>query len=98
MDYIFRKDTKFNRQFRKLSISDQELAKEKFKIFRINPFDPKLGTHKIAKLSAAYKQTVYAVVIRGDLRSTFLMKGNIIWSLDIGSHFIYESLEQENSI
>jgi hypothetical protein len=35
---------------------------------KIDPFDPRLGTHKIHRLSAIAIQTVYSVVIEGNLR------------------------------
>lgn len=38
---------KFIRQFKKLSIEIKETALEKEKIFRKNPFDLKLNTHKL---------------------------------------------------
>jgi len=31
----------------------------------------------------------YAVCIEGDLRAVFYVEGNIIWSVDIGTHAIY---------
>lgn len=38
---------KFEREYKKLPKEIRELAKEKEIIFRKNPFDPKLKTHKL---------------------------------------------------
>jgi mRNA-degrading endonuclease YafQ of YafQ-DinJ toxin-antitoxin module len=66
-------------------------AKEAFALFKQNPFDPRLRTHKIHHLSALYKKTIYAVRIEDDLRSIFYVDGENIVSLDIGTHAIYRS-------
>jgi len=50
-----------------------------------------LGTHKINSLSAIFKRTVYAVVIEGDLRVTFYVDGDTVFTTNIGSHDIYGS-------
>jgi hypothetical protein len=42
-----------------------------WQIFKVDPFDSRLGTHKIHGLSAIFNRTVYAVVVEGDLRITF---------------------------
>ncbi|HWB59736.1 MAG TPA: hypothetical protein VG733_09595 [Chthoniobacteraceae bacterium] len=60
-----------------------------FKIFKENPFDPRLGTHKIHKLSAIYGKTIHSVCVENDLRSVFYVEGNRIVSVDIGTHDIY---------
>jgi hypothetical protein len=66
-------------------------AVKAFAIFRHNPFDPRLQTHKIHGLSAFYKKTIYAVWIEGDLRATFYIDGSDVISVDIGTHAIYRS-------
>lgn len=38
---------KFERQYKKLSEGIKELAKQKESIFRANPFNPSLDTHKL---------------------------------------------------
>ncbi len=60
-----------------------------FRIFKENPFDPRLRVHKIHKLSAQYGKTIYSVWIEDDLRAAFYIEGDIIWSVAIGSHAIY---------
>jgi hypothetical protein len=53
-------------------------------------FDPRLGTHKIHHLSAIHKRTVYAVNVDADLRVVFIIENETVWSLEVGTHEIYE--------
>ncbi len=89
MQYRFRATRSFWRSLAKLPLQKQERAREVFRIFRQNPFDPRLRTHQIHKLSARYGQTIYAVEIEADLRAVFLLKGDTAVTLDIGSHDVY---------
>ncbi|MDQ3546416.1 MAG: hypothetical protein M3429_07860 [Verrucomicrobiota bacterium] len=43
----------------------------KFAIFKLNPFDPRLRSHKIQKLSVRYAKTIHAAEIEADLRVVF---------------------------
>jgi hypothetical protein len=61
-----------------------------WEIFKLNPFDPRLRTHKIHKLSALYQKTIYAVEIEADLRALFFIEGDLVWTVDIGTHDIYK--------
>ena len=81
----------FWRSYRKLTPAEQQTAKRAWQIFKLNPFDPRLGTHKIHALSARAKETVYAVVVAADLRVIFVLHGNIVCTLDIGSHALYRT-------
>jgi mRNA-degrading endonuclease RelE of RelBE toxin-antitoxin system len=89
--YRYRAAKSFRRALAKLSPEQQRCAAAAFKIFKENPFDPRLRLHKIYKLSAACGKTIYAAVIEGDLRATFYVEGNTVWSVDIGTHAIYRS-------
>ena len=91
MKYRFRTAKSFRRALSKLTDSQKKSAKEAFRIFREDPFDPRLRTHKIHKLSAAYGKTIYSVCIEGDLRAVFYLEGDTVWSVDIGSHAIYRA-------
>ena len=53
----------------------KESIRKAWKIFKEDPFDPRLRTHKIQRLSAHYGRTVYAAEIEGDLRVTFYVEG-----------------------
>ncbi len=89
MIYRFRASEQFWKSFYRLSAGQKASTRDTWKIFQQDPFDPRLRTHKIHGLSALYKATIYAVVIEGDLRSVFYLDGNVVFSVDIGSHAIY---------
>ena len=88
--YEFWRAKSFKNQFKKLPQAQQQAAKKTFKnIFILDPFDPRLGTHKINHLSARYKTTVWSATIAGDLKVVFFIEGNKVWSFGIGTHAIY---------
>ena len=61
-----------------------------FTIFRNDPFDVRLHTHKIEKLSARVGRTVFSVTIEKDLRAVFFLKDNVVCTFDVGSHDIFK--------
>ena len=75
MKYRFRAAKSFRRALAKLSSEQKRLAAAAFKIFKQNPFDPRLRPHKIHRLSAIYGKTIHAVEIAADLRVAFYTKG-----------------------
>lgn len=79
----------FWRSYSRLSDSQREAAQVTFSIFKENPFDQRLGTHKIKSLSARSGRTVYSVWIQPDLRAVFYLDGEDVVSVDIGTHAIY---------
>lgn len=89
MKYRFRAARSFWRSWSKLSETQREAGRQTFKLFKADPFDPRLRTHKIHSLSAAYKCTIYAVDIATDLRAVFYVEGDTVWTVDIGTHAIY---------
>ena len=90
MNYRFKPTETFWESFYKLSPCQKELTRQAWKIFKANPLDPRLRTHKIQKLSALYGKTIYAVEVEADLRGVFLIKGNSVVTVDIGTHDIYK--------
>lgn len=90
MNYCYRVVEPFWTHFYRLDDDQKEATRQAWKIFKENPFDPRLRTHKIHKLSALYGRTIYAADIEGDLRSTFYIDGDWIVSVDIGTHDIYK--------
>lgn len=90
MTYKFKASPTFWKAFYRLNDRQQDLAREKFKVFKVDPFHPSLGAHRIAKLSARYDKTIFAIEIEGNLRSTFYRSGDTIYSVDIGTHDIYK--------
>ena len=73
-----------------MSPEQKESARKAWNVFKEDPFDPRLRTHKIQHLSAQYGRTIYAVEIEGDLRSTFSLDGETVVSLIVGTHDIYK--------
>jgi hypothetical protein len=90
MNYRFVAVEPFWTAFYRLNSSQKEAARRAWKIFKENPFDPRLRPHRIHRLSALYGHTIYAVDIEADLRSTFYIEGDLVISVDIGTHGIYK--------
>jgi mRNA-degrading endonuclease YafQ of YafQ-DinJ toxin-antitoxin module len=88
--YRYKAVPRFWRSYARLTAAQQASAKAVWQIFRNDPFDPRLRAHKIHRLSAAAGRTVWAVEIEGDLRAVFTIEGNIVTTLDVGSHAIYK--------
>jgi mRNA-degrading endonuclease YafQ of YafQ-DinJ toxin-antitoxin module len=89
MKYRFRASRAFWRSLSKLPIQQQQSARKIFAIFEEDPFDHRLHSHKIQKLSARYGRTIYAGEVEQDLRVVFYIEGDVIVTVDIGSHDIY---------
>ena len=89
MNYVFKASEQYWRAFNDLPPSQKESARRAWQIFKQNPFDPRLRAHKINKLSAQYRKTIYAVVVEGDLRAVFSLNENVVYTIDIGTHDIY---------
>jgi mRNA-degrading endonuclease YafQ of YafQ-DinJ toxin-antitoxin module len=90
MNYRFRATEQFWSSFYGLSPAQKESARRAWAIFKINPFDPRLRAHKIQRLSAHYKQTIYSVEVESDLRLVFYLDGDTVISLIIGTHDLYK--------
>jgi len=89
MPYRYEATEKFWAGFYGLSDSQRESVRRVWKIFRQDPFDARLGTHKIHRLSAHYGETIYSVVIEADLRVLFYIEGDIVKTLVVGTHDVY---------
>lgn len=90
MSLRFRATEDFWKNFYALSPSQKESVRAAWQIFKANPFDPRLRTHKIHKLTALYRRTIYAVVVEADLRVVFFVDGDTVWTVDVGTHDIYK--------
>ena len=90
MNYKFKPTEHFWESFYNLSSHQKDSTRQAWKIFKENPFDPRLRTHKIHRLSAHYGRTIYAVDIEGDLRAVFYIDRDCIVTVDIGTHTIYK--------
>lgn len=84
---IIRVTSKFKKSFKRLPRNVKDRAKEKEKIFRINPFDPRLDTHK---LHGKYKH-YWAFTLIGQYRVMFaFIKQDIVDFINVGTHEIYK--------
>ena len=88
--YQFKASEEFWKNFHALDNLKKEAVREKWKIFKENPFHPSLGTHKINRLSSLYKALIYSVRIEADIRVIFKIDGNQVFTIDIGTHDIYK--------
>ena len=91
MKYRFRATEKFWTSFYRLAPQEKESCRKAWRIFKEKPFDSRLRSHKIHRLSARYGRTIYAAVIEDDLRLLFYVEGETITSLIVGKHDIYEA-------
>ena len=91
MKYRYLATERFWASFYRLSPEQKESVRNVWRIFKEDPFDPRLRTHKIQRLSAHFGHTIYAVEIEGDLRSAFYLEGDTVMSLIVGTHDIYKA-------
>ena len=91
MSYEFKASETFWRNFYRLSDSQKASVRRAWKIFKANPFDPRLAVHKIHALSAKSGKTIHALTIQADLRAVFFVEGDTIFTVDIGTHAIYRT-------
>jgi mRNA-degrading endonuclease YafQ of YafQ-DinJ toxin-antitoxin module len=89
VSYQFRTTPTFRKALAGLSPSQKDSARRAFAIFKDNPFDARLRTHKIHALSARLRRTIYSARVEDDVRVVFYVDGELVVSLDIGSHDIY---------
>ena len=83
---LIRTSSRFRKAFKKLPKHIKDKASEKEKIFRTDPFDKRLNTHK---LHGKYKE-YWAFAIAEQYRIIFAFsESNIIDFIDIGTHKIY---------
>lgn len=90
MNYRFKPTETFWESFYGLSAAKKESVRRAWKIFKRNPFDPRLRPHKIHRLSAHHEKTIYSVEIEGNLRAVFYLENDCVVTVDIGTHDIYK--------
>ena len=61
MRYRYQAVDRFWTSFYRLPAAQKESVRRAWAIFKEDPFDPRLRTHKIQRLSAYYGRTIYAV-------------------------------------
>ncbi len=78
---------KFGREYRKLPLTVKKVAEQKEKIFRKDPFDPRLKTHKLKGPLKGF----WSFSIDGKYRIIFeLAVKNEVWFHSVGTHNIYK--------
>jgi mRNA-degrading endonuclease YafQ of YafQ-DinJ toxin-antitoxin module len=87
--FVFKTTPAFRTALRKLA--PRQKASARIGIFKENPFDARLRTHKIHGLSAKLRRTIYSVSIESDLCAIFYIESDVVVSLDIGDHAIYRN-------
>ena len=88
--YRYQATEAFWASFYRLSEQQKESTRRAWQTFKRDPFDPRLRTHKIHRLSAHYGRTIYAVDIEADQRAVFYIDGDRVVTVDIGTHDIYK--------
>ena len=91
MTYRFKATERYWHAFHALPPAQKASVRATWAIFKLDPFDPRLGTHKIHRLSARYRMNVYSVVIEADLRAVFYLVGDLVVTVDLGTHDIYRA-------
>ncbi len=89
MKYRYGATDNFWERFYALPADQKESARRAWAIFKKDPFDPRLRTHKIHRLSSEYGRTIYSVYIEGDLRAVFYIEKDRVVTVSIGTHAIY---------
>ncbi len=80
----------FWKGFYALPPEQKEKVRKAWAKFIVNHRDPSLRVHKINRLSSLWKTTVRAVEIEGNLRVTFIVQGDMIKTVSIGTHDVYK--------
>lgn len=87
--YRFRASHTFWRNFYRLSTQQKASTRSAWQTFKRNPFDASLSPHKIERLSGLTGRPIWAVTVEKDLRVIFCVKGDTVFTMDIGDHSIY---------
>ncbi|MBI2639438.1 MAG: type II toxin-antitoxin system mRNA interferase toxin, RelE/StbE family [Candidatus Sungbacteria bacterium] len=77
----------FDRRYRKLPLKVKKKAKEKENIFRNNPFDSRLHTHKLHGENE--NSWAFWIDYTYRIKFVFLAKEEVLF-LDIGTHDMYK--------
>lgn len=76
----------FRRAYKKFNVSLQRKAEKSEELFRKNPFDPRLDTHKLGgKLKHFYS---FSIDRKNRIVFTFASPAKVVF-LDVGDHSIY---------
>lgn len=78
--------TKFLREYKRLPIQIKRIAENKERIFRINPFDMRLNTHKLKGQLSEY--CAFSIDQQYRIIFEFINK-DVVWFHSVGDHSIY---------
>lgn len=79
--------SKFAKEYKKLPLKVKRSAEKKEKLFRKDPFEPSLKTHKLTGKLKDY----YSFSIDYQYRIIFeIIRKDITWFLSVGTHAIYK--------
>ena len=78
---------KFKRQYKKLPLSAKKQAEQIEKLFRANPFNPKLKTHKLGGQFNKYWS--FSIDYQNRIIFEFYRKGMVRFH-SVGDHSIYD--------
>lgn len=85
--YVIKVSDRFRKLYSRLPQEIKELAKKKEFIFRENPFDPSLDTHKLH----GKDKDIWSFSITHKYRIKFIfISENKVLFLEIGTHDIYQ--------
>jgi hypothetical protein len=89
MKYRFKATETFWKSFHALTSNQKEAARRAWAVFKESPFDPRLRTHKIHRLSAHYA----ARFTRWTSKATSVrfIDGDCVLTVDIGTHELYKT-------
>jgi mRNA-degrading endonuclease YafQ of YafQ-DinJ toxin-antitoxin module len=81
---------KFWKDYSKLTAGQKRLVEEAWRIFKTDPFDPRLRTHRANTLSSIFRRPVHAFLVEADLRVIFEIDSDSVDIVNIGTHDIYK--------
>mgnify|MGYP001610626162 CR=1 FL=1 len=80
--------SKFEREYKHLSLKIKKTAEKKENIFRLNPFDQSLKTHKLSGKLREF----WSFSLDDKYRLIFeFVDGQTVWFHSVGKHDIYET-------
>ncbi len=77
---------RFEKNYKKLPVEIKIKAKAKESIFRLNPFDPRLRTHKLH--GKEREHWAFCIDQSYRIKFLFIAKDEVLF-LDVGTHSIY---------
>ena len=86
MEIIY--SSKFAREYKKLPSNIKNIAEEQESIFRKDPFDPKLKTHKLKGKLSGYLS--FSIGYKCRIIFEFAKDKNTVYFHSVGNHDIYD--------